>query len=93
MAGRGYPRLDRERREREGGSMIQKQRGPGGHRGHTQAGGLRTWEGYRIHTLRALRKAHAVLARYAQSTDEPAWRAVIAADLLDAALSALDGEQ
>lgn len=73
--------------------MIQKQRGPGGHRGHAQAGGLRAWEAYRICTLQALVLARSQLADYAESTDEPEWDAVIAADLLDAVQSALDGEQ
>lgn len=73
--------------------MTQKQRGPGRNRGHAQAGGLRAWEEYRIRASLEVGMALAELARYAETTDTPEWGAVIAADLLDAALSALDGEQ
>lgn len=58
-----------------------------------QAGGLSAWEIYRNPARDAVNDARAQLARYAETTDAPAWGAVIAADLLDAALAALDGAQ
>lgn len=58
-----------------------------------QAGGRSAWEEYRNPTRDAVNKARAELARYAEMTDDPEWGAVIAADLLDAALSALEGAQ
>ncbi|MEJ1098572.1 MULTISPECIES: hypothetical protein [unclassified Pseudoxanthomonas] len=59
----------------------------------TQAGRLSAWEIYRNPARDAVNEARAELARYAATTDTPEWGAVIAADLLDAALSALAGAQ
>lgn len=73
--------------------MSLKQRSPRKAGNAAQAGGLSAWESYREPARDAVNKARDELARYADTTDAPDWGAVIAADLLDAALSALDGAQ
>lgn len=73
--------------------MSLKQRSPHKAGKAAQAGGLSAWESYRESARDAVNKARDELARYADTTDAPDWGAVIAADLLDAALSALDGAQ
>lgn len=56
-----------------------------------QAGGLSAWEVYRTATLDDVERACERLARYASETDTPTHVAVEAADLLDAARTALGG--
>ena len=56
-----------------------------------QAGGLSAWEVYRTAALDDVERARERLARYACETDAPAHVAVEAADLLDAARTALGG--
>lgn len=57
-----------------------------------QAGGLSAWEIYINPVRDALNEARAEPSCYSETTDTPEWGAVIAADLVDAALAALDGE-
>jgi hypothetical protein len=70
-----------------------KQRSPHKAGNVAQAGGLSAWEIYRNPARNAVNKARAELFRYAETTDTREWGAVIAADLLDAAQSVLDGAQ
>lgn len=71
--------------------MSRERRSPHKAGNVAQAGGLSAWEIYRDPARDAVNKARTELARYAETTDAPEWGAVIAADLLDAAVSALDG--
>lgn len=71
--------------------MGQKRSGPGGNRGHAQAGVLSAWDVYRRAVLDEIQRASDHLSEYARATDTPARAAVEAADLLDAARDALEG--
>jgi hypothetical protein len=71
--------------------MTYRRRSPREAGNGTQAGGPGAWEIYRNPAREAVNLARAELARYAETTDNPEWGAVITADLLDAALSAMDG--
>lgn len=73
--------------------MGHKRRGPGGNRGHAQAGALSAWEVYRKATIDDVSSARNRLHHYANDTDEPAPGFVEAADLLDAACDALGGAE
>lgn len=73
--------------------MILRQCSPHKAGNAAQTGGLSAWESKRSRALLAVCAALAELNSYAETTDAPEWGAVIATDLLDAALSALDGAQ
>lgn len=73
--------------------MTYRRRSPREAGNGAQAGGLSAWEIYRNPARDAVNLARAELACYAETTDDPEWGAVIVADLLDAALSVLDGAQ
>ena len=71
--------------------MAKKRRSPHKAGDVAQAGGLSAWEVYRTATLDDVERACERLARYASETDTPVHVAVEAADLLDAARTALGG--